>query len=123
MHADYLIVGAGQAGRRAAESLRSLAPAARVCLVGEETELPYDRPILSKEALFNAEDEAKAFIPVSSSAAMSNAAMGSPRSSAARASSTASLVLMGRAYRHWSSTTLYLSPRQSRLRPPPQAST
>ncbi|WP_069865402.1 NAD(P)/FAD-dependent oxidoreductase [Pseudomonas citronellolis] len=62
MHADYLIVGAGQAGRRAAESLRSLAPAARICLVGEETELPYDRPILSKEALFNAEDEAKAFI-------------------------------------------------------------
>lgn len=62
MHADYLIVGAGQAGRRAAESLRSLAPTAQVCLVGEEAELPYDRPILSKDALFNVEDEAKAFI-------------------------------------------------------------
>lgn len=62
MHADYLIVGAGQAGRRAAESLRSLAPTAQVCLVGDEVELPYDRPILSKEALFNVEDEAKAFI-------------------------------------------------------------
>lgn len=62
MHADYLIVGAGQAGRRAAESLRSLAPAAQVCLVGEEAELPYDRPILSKDALFNVENEAKAFI-------------------------------------------------------------
>jgi len=62
MHADYLIVGAGQAGRRAAESLRSLAPAAQVCLVGDESELPYDRPILSKEALFNVEEEAKAFI-------------------------------------------------------------
>ncbi|WP_435607943.1 NAD(P)/FAD-dependent oxidoreductase [Pseudomonas knackmussii] len=62
MHADYLIVGAGQAGRRAAESLRSLAPTAQVCLVGDEAELPYDRPILSKEALFNVEDEARAFI-------------------------------------------------------------
>ncbi|AGI24762.1 aromatic hydrocarbons catabolism-related reductase [Pseudomonas sp. ATCC 13867] len=62
MHADYLIIGAGQAGRRAAESLRSLAPAAQVCIVGDEAELPYDRPILSKDALFNVEDEARAFI-------------------------------------------------------------
>lgn len=62
MRADYLIVGAGQAGRRAAEALRSLAPQARVCLVGDEAELPYDRPILSKEALLSIEDEAKAFI-------------------------------------------------------------
>lgn len=62
MRADFLIVGSGQAGRRAVESLRSRVPSARICLIGEESELPYDRPILSKEVLLDKDAEVKAFI-------------------------------------------------------------
>ena len=62
MHADFLIVGSGQAGRRAVESLRSRAPSAKICLIGEESELPYDRPTLSKGVLLDKEAEVKAFI-------------------------------------------------------------
>jgi anthranilate 1,2-dioxygenase ferredoxin reductase subunit len=57
-----LIVGAGHAARRAAESLRRLDVNVPICLVGEETEIPYDRPVLSKDALSSVEGEARAFI-------------------------------------------------------------
>jgi NADPH-dependent 2,4-dienoyl-CoA reductase/sulfur reductase-like enzyme len=50
-----VIVGAGQAGRRTAEVLRSLDAAGEITLIGEETELPYDRPPLSKEILLGEE--------------------------------------------------------------------
>lgn len=53
MKSEYLIVGAGHAGRRMAESLRELLPAAGITLVGEEPHLPYDRPPLSKEGLID----------------------------------------------------------------------
>ena len=46
-----VIVGAGQAGRRTAELLRSLDGGREILLIGEEKELPYDRPPLSKEIL------------------------------------------------------------------------
>ena len=46
-----VIVGAGQAGRRTAEILRSLDARREILLVGEEEEPPYDRPPLSKEIL------------------------------------------------------------------------
>lgn len=62
MKTDFLVVGAGQAGRRAVQTLRSLSPQARITLIGDEPELPYDRPILSKEALFDAAQEDKAFV-------------------------------------------------------------
>jgi anthranilate 1,2-dioxygenase ferredoxin reductase component len=57
-----LIIGAGHAARRAAESLRALDAEVSICLVGEEAEIPYDRPVLSKDALSSVEGEARAFI-------------------------------------------------------------
>jgi len=46
-----VIVGAGLAGSRVAETLRSEGYDGRVVLVGEESALPYERPALSKELL------------------------------------------------------------------------
>ena len=46
-----VIVGAGQAGVELAVSLRQNGFAGSVTLVGEETELPYQRPPLSKDFL------------------------------------------------------------------------
>lgn len=59
---NLVIVGGGQAGRRAAEVLRERAPDARICIIGDEIHLPYDRPSLSKDALLDAEREQHAFI-------------------------------------------------------------
>ena len=46
-----LIIGAGQAGGRAAEAIRAAGYAGPVTLVGDEAEPPYERPALSKEVL------------------------------------------------------------------------
>jgi len=46
-----VIVGAGQAGGRAAEALRDLGWAGQVLLIGAEPLAPYDRPPLSKSVL------------------------------------------------------------------------
>jgi NADPH-dependent 2,4-dienoyl-CoA reductase/sulfur reductase-like enzyme len=46
-----LVVGAGQAGARAAETLRSEGYQGRIVLVGDEPVPPYERPALSKELL------------------------------------------------------------------------
>jgi 3-phenylpropionate/trans-cinnamate dioxygenase ferredoxin reductase component len=48
---DILIVGAGQAGGRAAEALRKSGWTGRIILVGDEVEPPYERPPLSKAVL------------------------------------------------------------------------
>lgn len=55
MSPGVVIVGAGQAGFQAAVSLRKLGYADRVVLVGDEPELPYQRPPLSKELLAGVE--------------------------------------------------------------------
>jgi 3-phenylpropionate/trans-cinnamate dioxygenase ferredoxin reductase subunit len=47
----FVIVGAGLAGAKAAEGLRTEGFDGRVVLIGEEVERPYDRPPLSKEYL------------------------------------------------------------------------
>ena len=47
----FVIVGAGLAGAKAAETLRGEGFAGRVVLLGEETERPYERPPLSKGLL------------------------------------------------------------------------
>jgi 3-phenylpropionate/trans-cinnamate dioxygenase ferredoxin reductase subunit len=47
----FVIVGAGLAGAKAAETLREEGFEGRVVLVGEEPELPYERPPLSKKYL------------------------------------------------------------------------
>lgn len=48
---DVLIVGAGHAGAQAAIALRQQGFAGSVGMVGEEAELPYERPPLSKDFL------------------------------------------------------------------------
>src|SRR5262245_25130872 len=48
---DVLIVGAGHAGEKAAMALRQQGFDGSVAIIGEEPELPYDRPPLSKEYL------------------------------------------------------------------------
>jgi thioredoxin reductase len=53
-----VIVGAGLAGARAAETLRAEGFSGRVVLVGEESTAPYERPALSKEFLAGVRDEA-----------------------------------------------------------------
>jgi len=50
-----LILGAGQAGGRAAEALRIAGHAGPVTLVGDEAEPPYERPALSKGVLLGDE--------------------------------------------------------------------
>lgn len=51
MHADVLIVGAGHAGGQCAISLRQGGFEGSIAIVGDEPELPYERPPLSKEFL------------------------------------------------------------------------
>lgn len=48
---DILIVGAGQAGAQAAISLRQEGYEGSITMVGEEADLPYERPPLSKDYL------------------------------------------------------------------------
>jgi len=50
-----LIVGAGQAGGRAAEALRAVDPSCAITLIGDETHPPYERPPLSKGVLTGAQ--------------------------------------------------------------------
>jgi 3-phenylpropionate/trans-cinnamate dioxygenase ferredoxin reductase component len=47
----YAIIGAGQAGGRAAEAMRQSGFEGRVVLVGDEGHPPYERPPLSKDVL------------------------------------------------------------------------
>ena len=54
MRDTVVIVGAGLAGARCAETLRAEGYDGRVLLVGEEHAPPYDRPALSKELLAGA---------------------------------------------------------------------
>lgn len=48
-----VIVGAGQAGGRAAEALRAAGHSGSIALIGEEAHLPYERPQLSKAILLD----------------------------------------------------------------------
>ena len=50
-HQTFVIVGAGLAGAKAAETLREEGFDGRVVLIGDEPELPYERPPLSKKYL------------------------------------------------------------------------
>jgi len=51
-----LIIGAGQAGGRAAETLRAHGFDGKVYLIGDEQHRPYERPTLSKTVLTAADD-------------------------------------------------------------------
>jgi p-cumate 2,3-dioxygenase ferredoxin reductase subunit len=52
-----VIVGAGQAGGRAAEALRAAGHVGPITLIGEEAHLPYERPQLSKSILLDSEPD------------------------------------------------------------------
>lgn len=54
---DFVIVGAGLAGAKAAEALREEGFDGRLVLIGEEPVRPYERPPLSKEYLRGEADE------------------------------------------------------------------
>jgi 3-phenylpropionate/trans-cinnamate dioxygenase ferredoxin reductase subunit len=64
MSADnaYVIVGAGLAGAKAAEALRTEGFGGPVIMIGEETERPYERPPLSKEYLLGKADRETIFV-------------------------------------------------------------
>ena len=48
---DIVVIGASLAGLRACETLRQEGYEGRITLVGAESEMPYDRPPLSKKVL------------------------------------------------------------------------
>ncbi|MBB4640175.1 NADPH-dependent 2,4-dienoyl-CoA reductase/sulfur reductase-like enzyme [Rhizorhapis suberifaciens] len=48
---DVVIVGAGQGGAQAAIALRQNGFAGTIAMIGDEPELPYERPPLSKDYL------------------------------------------------------------------------
>jgi 3-phenylpropionate/trans-cinnamate dioxygenase ferredoxin reductase subunit len=58
----FVIVGAGLAGAKAAETLREAGHAGPVTLIGDEPEPPYERPPLSKQYLMGAQERAKMFV-------------------------------------------------------------
>jgi 3-phenylpropionate/trans-cinnamate dioxygenase ferredoxin reductase subunit len=58
----FVIVGAGLAGAKAAEELRSLGFDGRLVLMGEEFERPYERPPLSKDLLRGEVETEKVFV-------------------------------------------------------------
>jgi 3-phenylpropionate/trans-cinnamate dioxygenase ferredoxin reductase subunit len=53
----FVIVGAGLAGAKAAETLRGEGFEGRLVLIGDEPERPYERPPLSKDYLRGEADE------------------------------------------------------------------
>jgi NADPH-dependent 2,4-dienoyl-CoA reductase/sulfur reductase-like enzyme len=58
----FCIVGAGLAGDTAAAALRAEGYSGRILLIGEEKDPPYDRPPLSKEALYDDIPEDRFFL-------------------------------------------------------------
>jgi 3-phenylpropionate/trans-cinnamate dioxygenase ferredoxin reductase subunit len=58
----FVIVGASLAGAKAAEELRTQGFDGRVVLVGEEPEVPYERPPLTKDYLRGESPREKAFV-------------------------------------------------------------
>ncbi len=51
MHYDIIIVGAGHGGAQAAVQLRQSGFAGSIAMIGDEPEIPYERPPLSKDFL------------------------------------------------------------------------
>lgn len=62
VHPHFVIVGAGLAGAKAAEALRSEGFAGAITLVGDERDRPYERPPLSKDYLQGKSEREKVFV-------------------------------------------------------------
>ncbi|HEY7595841.1 MAG TPA: FAD-dependent oxidoreductase [Actinophytocola sp.] len=58
----YVIVGGGLAGAKAAETLREEGFEGRIVLIGDERELPYERPPLSKGYLLGDDERSGAYV-------------------------------------------------------------
>ncbi|MGA7089000.1 MAG: FAD-dependent oxidoreductase [Candidatus Dormiibacterota bacterium] len=58
----FVIAGAGLAGAKAAEGLRTEGFEGRIVLIGEEDERPYERPPLSKEYLLGKSGKEKIYV-------------------------------------------------------------
>jgi len=58
----YLIVGAGLAGAAAIEGIRAHDPDGTILLLGDEAELPYDRPPLTKKLWFGQKQVADIYV-------------------------------------------------------------
>ena len=58
----FVIVGAGLAGAKAAETLRGEGFTGRITLIGTEPEIPYERPPLSKGLLLGTTERADAYV-------------------------------------------------------------
>ncbi|MGC2208459.1 MAG: FAD-dependent oxidoreductase [Candidatus Dormiibacterota bacterium] len=58
----FVIVGAGLAGAKAAEGLRTEGFEGRIVLIGEEDERPYERPPLSKDYLLGKSGKEKIYV-------------------------------------------------------------
>ena len=58
----FVIIGAGHAGGRAAETMRKCGFDGRIVLLGAEPHRPYERPPLSKGALLGTQDYASCFL-------------------------------------------------------------
>ncbi|MFJ4961094.1 NAD(P)/FAD-dependent oxidoreductase [Streptomyces sp. NPDC088729] len=61
-HRTFVIVGAGLAGAKAAETLRAEGFTGRVILIGDERDHPYERPPLSKGYLSGKEERDSVFV-------------------------------------------------------------
>jgi 3-phenylpropionate/trans-cinnamate dioxygenase ferredoxin reductase subunit len=61
-HRAFVIVGAGLAGAKAAETLREEGFTGRIVLIGTEPERPYERPPLSKDVLLGAAPRDSVFV-------------------------------------------------------------
>jgi 3-phenylpropionate/trans-cinnamate dioxygenase ferredoxin reductase component len=61
-HQTFVIVGAGLAGAKAAETLRAEGFTGRVILVGDERDRPYERPPLSKGYLLGGDERESVFV-------------------------------------------------------------
>lgn len=62
MRESIVIIGAGQAGAQAVQSLRALGHQGAITLVGEEAYLPYQRPPLSKAYLLGSFERERLFL-------------------------------------------------------------
>src|SRR5687767_3164390 len=58
----YVIVGAGQAGAMAAQTLREEGFEGPVVLIGQEHDRPYERPPLSKDYLMDKVEREKIYV-------------------------------------------------------------
>lgn len=72
MSGTAAIIGAGLAGAKAAETLRTEGFDGRVVLIGDEAERPYDRPSLSKKYLRGEEDIEDVYVHAADFAQRSN---------------------------------------------------